>query len=207
MLQKSNTRNSRIVLALIALVLIAFGLWGLASQSVSAAGSSFNPELRPTPCHFPIPKCTPTPKPTRTHTPTPTPTLTASPTLTPTLTPTTTATVTATVNTTQTPTATTGLSTPLAGDTVTPNDTPTADTPTPAQTTQTVGNGNPPPGGDGGNSGGGSIGSMFTTIALVVGVLAFLLYLIPRPGASPSILNKILSLILPTSVVRRMDDE
>lgn len=71
-----------------------------------------------------------------------------------------------------------------------------------------MGNGNPPSGGDGGNSGGGgSIGSMFTTIALVVGVLAFLLYLIPQRGGSPSILNKILSLILPISVVRRMDDE
>jgi len=205
MSQNANTRYSRILLALVALVLIAFSLWGLASQSVSAAGSSFNPELRPTPCH--PPKCTPTPKPTRTHTPTPTLTLTASPTLTPTLSPTTTVTATATASTTPTSPTTVGLSTPLAGDTVTPSDTPTADTPTPTQTTQTVGNGNPPPGGDGGNSGGGSIGSMFTTIALVVGVLAFLLYLIPQRGGSPSILNKILSLILPTSVVRRMDDE
>jgi hypothetical protein len=48
---------------------------------------------------------------------------------------------------------------------------------------------------------------MFTTIALVAGVLAFLLYLIPQRGASLSILSKILSLILPTSVVRRLDDE
>jgi len=73
-----------------------------------------------------------------------------------------------------------------------------------------VSNSNPPHGsgdGGGGNSGGGSIGSMFTTIALVVGVLAFLLYLIPQRVASLSILSKILSLILPTSVVRRMDDE
>lgn len=195
----SNTRYSRILLALVALVLIAFSLWGLASQPISASALSLlNPARTPTPCH--PPKCTPTPKPTRTHTPTPTRTHTPTPT------PTTTATATATASTTQTPIATVGLSTPLAGDTVTPNDTPATDTPTPSQPTQTVSNGNPPPS-DNGNSGGGSTGSMFTTIALVVGMLAFLLYLIPQRGASSSILNKILSLILPASIVRRMDDE
>ncbi len=195
----SNTRYSRILLALVALVLIAFSLWGLASQSVSASAlSSLNPDRTSAPCH--PPKCTPTPKPTRTHTPTPT--RTHTPTITPT------AIVTATATGTSTPTATATLaSTPLSQSTTIPDSTPVAgNTPTPSQTTQTVGNGNSPPG-DSGNSGGGSIGSMFTTIALVVGMLAFLLYLIPQRGASSSILNKILSLILPASIVRRMDDE
>jgi hypothetical protein len=200
MLPNSNTRYSRSLLALVALVLIAISLCELANQSVPASAvTSLIPNRTPTPCH--PPKCTPTPKPTRTHTPTPTLALTTSPTLTPTLTPT------ATPTPTQTPTASIA-STALPQSTVTPDSTPVAgNTPTPTQTTQTVGNGNPPPS-DGGNSGGGSsIGSMFTTIALITGVLAFLLYLIPRRGASSSILNKILSLILPSSVVRRMDDE
>lgn len=195
----SNTRYSRSFLALVALVLIAFSLWGLASQSVPASAMiSLIPNRTPTPCH--PPKCTPTPKPTRTHTPTPTLTLTASPTLTPTQTPTATA--------TQTPTAiATIVSTALPQSTVTTDSTPVAgNTPTPTQTTQTVSNGNPPPS-DGGNSGGGTFGGIFTTIALITGVLAFLLYLIPQRGASSSILNKILSLILPSSVMRRMDEE
>lgn len=195
----SNTRYSRIVLALAALVLIAFGLWGLVGQSMSASAlTSLNFIRTPTPCHPPKCRPTPTPKPTRTHTPTPTPTLNVKPT----------PTVTATATTTPTPTAIAPIaSTTFPDGTVTPTSTAVAgNTPTPTPTTPTVGNGNLPPS-DGGNASGGPLGSMFTTLALVVGVLAFLLYLIPQRGASTSILNKILSLILPTSVVRRMDYE
>ncbi len=192
----SNTRYSRIVLALAALVLIAFGLWGLVGQSMSASAlTSLNLIRTPTPCHPPKCRPTPTPKPTRTHTPTPTPTLNVKPT------------PTATATAMPTPTAIAPVaSTTFPDGTVTPTSTaPAGNTPTPTPSTPTVGNGNPPS--DGGNSGAGPLGSMFTTLALVVGVLAFLLYLIPQRGASTSILNKILSLILPTSVVRRMDDE
>ena len=50
-------------------------------------------------------------------------------------------------------------------------------------------------------------GGIFTLAALILGVLAFLLYLMPQGGGSRSVLNKLLSLLLPSSVVRRLDEE
>jgi len=100
-----------------------------------------------------------------------------------------------------------GAGTPLPGSTDTSNGTPV---PGATQTAQTqTNNGNPPPGGGGnGNTpSGGSPGGLFTTAALLLGLLAFVLYLLPQGGASRSILNKLLSLLLPGSVVRRLDEE
>ena len=202
---------SRLAQASVALLLLGFSLFGLILQVVPASAASIL--LTKKPC---IGICK-TPSPLPTHTPTlpPSPTLFPSPTLSPTPTskpsPTPSPTKTATTGTTPGTTSTPGITptnsltpvgpgtpTPLPGTPV-PGQTPTS------QSTQTPGNGTlPGSGGDNGNTpGGGSMGGLFTAAAVVLGTLAFLLYLVPQRGTSLSVLNKILALILPVSFLRR----
>jgi len=88
----------------------------------------------------------------------------------------------------------------------TPTKVPTA-SPTPTATAANnsggiTGVGGFHPGGPGGGSG-LPLGNLLTVAALLLGLLAFLLYLLPRPGAPGSVFGKLRSLIIPDSLLRR----
>jgi hypothetical protein len=115
-------------------------------------------------------------------------------------------------NVTPTPVTPTPTSTPTPTTTLTPSPTPsviptqTATSLTPTATSVFSGggqqnNGNPPTSSD---TQGSSVPSILLSIAaLLLALLAFTLYLIPRPNAS--LRNRLLSLILPISFLRRLD--
>ena len=122
--------------------------------------------------------CTPPPPPTHTPTPRPRPTPTAG--VTPTA-----------ANTSVPPTPTKVL-------TATPTPTATAAN----NSGGITGVGPFHPGGPGGGSG-FPLGNALTIAALLLGLLAFLLYLLPRPGVPGSVFGKLRSLIIPDSLLRR----
>jgi hypothetical protein len=121
-------------------------------------------------------------------TPTPTPTLSLTPTP---------------VTVTPTPTPTTAP-TPSPTPSATPTQTDTSLTPTPTPVPNGGGqqdNGNPP---TSSGSQGSSVPSILLSVAaLLLALLAFTLYLIP--AAKASFRNRLLSLILPVSFLRRLD--
>lgn len=93
--------------------------------------------------------------------------------------------------------------------TVTPSASPTPSTaPTSTATVSSVGrtgqqnNGNPPTG-NGGGSGNSALSILFTFAGLLLGALAFLLYLIPP--AHSSLRARLLSLVMPVSLARRIE--
>jgi len=187
---QKERRRLRIVVIVAVGVLFILCLLGFANQKVLA--SVYTPNISTDRCGKPI--C-PTPTPTPTNTPTPTPTPRPKPTPTPTSIP------------TQVPTA--PVATSVSGNPTsapTPTKVPTA-TPVPTPTAANnsggiTGVGHFHPGGPGGGSG-FPLGNVLTVAALLLGLLAFLLYLLPRPGAPGSVFGKLRSLLIPDSLLRR----
>jgi len=194
----NRNKGTAIMMVFIVLCMLISGLFFVVDSMMPADAASM------VPLKCPIAGCkpTPTPKPTKTPTPSPTPSPTPPPTSTPSPTPTRSPNPTPTPTqpsggSVPTPTPTSNVPVPPATATALANQTPAAPT-----TTNSSG-GNPPPGGNnsGGSSGGNSTGIVFTFAALILALAAFLLYLIPQ-GQS-SLLVRLLSLVLPTSVARR----
>lgn len=152
-----------------------------ADETIIFSGTSRGVSVKPFPVVW---SCTP---PTQPPTPTPRPK--------PTLTPTAVSGVTPTATAANAPTAT---PIPTKGSTATPGPTATA-----ANNSGGFTGLNPfHPGGPGGGSG-FPLGDALTIAALLLGLLAFLLYLQPHPGAPGSVLSKLRSLIIPDSLRRR----
>jgi hypothetical protein len=207
---------SRLAQTFVAVLLLGFSLFALVLQVVPASASSISGTKYQNgqgPCKKKCPTVTASVIVTQPITVTIPITKTVPVTITVPVTPTVTRTATPTVGTTPGITPTPGTTptnslTPVGSGTPAP----LSGTPEPGQTpifqsTPTTGTGNGAlPGGSGNNGntpGGGSVDGLFTTVALIMGVLAFLLYLVPQRGTSLSILNKMLSLILPVSFLRR----
>jgi len=199
--RETGRLRSRIALALMIGSLIMLSLFGIASETAlvsaqSFAGSSASPYAgnckKPKPPHCP----TPTPSPS----PTPSPTATSIPTATATPPPGTTVTPTPTQQSGTAPTATaTTVRTPTPTKALTPGPSPTA---TAANNSGGItGVGGFHPGGPDGGSG-FPLGDALTIAALLLGLLAFLLYLLPRPGAPESLLARLRSLLIPDSLLR-----
>jgi hypothetical protein len=66
-------------------------------------------------------------------------------------------------------------------------------------------NGNPPSSDNGDSAGSSALSILFTFAGLLLGTLAFLLYLIPPAHAS--LRTRLLSLIMPVSIARRLERE
>jgi hypothetical protein len=66
-------------------------------------------------------------------------------------------------------------------------------------------NGNPPSSDNGSSAGSSALSILFTFAGLLLGTLAFLLYLIPP--AHTSLRTRLLSLIMPVSIARRLERE
>lgn len=205
MSNRISNRNKRtiILMMFVAFCMLLTGLFCVVDSMMPADAASSVIPLKCTPS--PKKGCTPTPSPTKKPTPTPSPT--PSPTPKPTSTPPPTSTP--VQKPTPTPTQPSGvnnptptpMSTPVPGGGPVPPTTATAQAnQTPTSTTTNSSVGSPPPS-NGGNSGGSSTGTVFAYAALTLALVAFLLYLIPQ-GQS-SLLVRLLSLVLPTSVARR----
>ncbi|HVB23288.1 MAG TPA: hypothetical protein VNG51_15205 [Ktedonobacteraceae bacterium] len=201
----NHNKGARIMMVFVVLCMLISGLFFVVVSMIPVDAASIVIPLKcvPTKC-TPTPTKTPTPTPTKPPTPSPTPRPTPKPTSTPSPTPTRGPNPTPTPPPTQpsggstpTPIPTSNVPLPPATATALANQTPAAPT-----TTNSSG-GNPPPGGNnsGGSSGGNATGIVFTFAALILALAAFLLYLIPQ-GQS-SLLVRLLSLVLPTSVARR----